>query len=155
MLIILCYKKYWKKLLKDPSKLVYKKFKVSKSSCYLIDREIVDYMLSIDNDLNDAYERLIKYPVFNSITTINNAAEMLDELILKFKTSTLDEYHKVYKLLKNCRNEIINSFNRINDHLISNGGMERANRDAKTIIRTGYVFTNFNRLRNRIMFIKK
>ena len=35
-----------------------------------------------------------------------------------------------------------------------NGGMERANRDVKTIIRHAYGFTNFPRLRNRIMYVK-
>jgi hypothetical protein len=32
--------------------------------------------------------------------------------------------------------------------------MERANRDVKTIIRHAYGYTNFPRLRNRIMFVK-
>ena len=32
--------------------------------------------------------------------------------------------------------------------------MERANRDIKTIIRIGYGYSNFERLRNRIMYIK-
>lgn len=48
----------------------------------------------------------------------------------------------------------INSFNRINGFVISNGGMERANRDIKTIIRISYGYSNFERLRNRIMYIK-
>ena len=79
---------------------------------------------------------------------------MLDELIIKFHNSKIDEYYKSYKLLKNWRQEIINSFHRINGHVISNGGMERANRDIKTIIRHAYGFTNFSRLRNRIMYVK-
>lgn len=32
--------------------------------------------------------------------------------------------------------------------------MERANSDIKTIIRHAYGFTNFSRLRNRIMYVK-
>ena len=80
-------------------------------------------MLSIDNDLKDAYEHL-------------------------------NEYRNSYKLLKNWRQEIINSFHIINGHIISNGRMERANRDIKTIIRHAYGFKNFSRLRNRIMYIK-
>ena len=148
------YKKYWKKLLKDPSKLGYKKFRVNRSGMYLSEHEIVDYMLSIDSNLKEAYELLNEYRNFNSVATINNAAEMLDELIIKFHNSKIDEYHKSYKLLKNWRQEIINSFHRINGHVISNGGMERANRDIKTIIRHAYGFTNFSRLRNRIMYVK-
>ncbi|MBQ6783540.1 MAG: transposase [Acholeplasmatales bacterium] len=44
--------------------------------------------------------------------------------------------------------------NNHNGYIISNGGMELANRDVKTIIRHAYGYTNFPRLRNRIMFIK-
>jgi transposase len=148
------YKKYWKLLLKAPEKLKYKKFKVSKSGMHLSEREIVRYMLSIDKNLKDAYELLNEYRVFNSVATINNAAEWLDELIIKFHNSSLDEFYKAYKLLKKWRNEIINSFNTINGYRISNGGMERANNDIKTIIRHSFGFTNFNRFRNKVMFSK-
>lgn len=148
------YKKFWKKLLQNPDKLGYKKFMVSRSGMYLDDHEIVDYMLSIDKDLKEGYELLNEYRNFNSCATIDNAAEMLDELIIKFHNSSLPEFAKAYRLLKNWRNEIINSFNRINGYVISNGGMERANRDVKTIIRNAYGYSNFKRLRNRIMYIK-
>ncbi len=148
------YKKYWKKLLKDPSKLGYKKFKVNRAGMYLDDHQIVNYMLSIDDELKDAYELLNEYRNFNSCANINNAEEWLDKLIIKFHNSRSDEFYKAYKLLKNWRQEIINSFHRVNGHVISNGGMERANRDVKTIIRHAYGFTNFPRLRNRIMYVK-
>lgn len=148
------YKKYWKKLLQNPEKLGYKKFRVSRSGMYLDDHQIVDYMLSIDKDLKEGYDLLNEYRNFNSCATIYNAEEMLDELIIKFHNSSLPEFNKGYKLLKNWRTEIINSFNKINGFVISNGGMERANRDIKTIIRIGYGYSNFERLRNRIMYIK-
>ena len=48
--------------------------------------------------------------------------------------------------------EIINSFNKINNHKISNGPMERENRDIKTLNGISFGATNFNRMRNRIMF---
>ena len=148
------YKKYWKKLLKAPEKLGFKKFKVTKSGMYLDEHQIVDYMLSIDFELRKGYELLNEYRNFNSCATIENAAEWLDELIIKYHNSPLEEYYKAYKLLKNWRQEIINSFNRINGYIISNGGMERANRDIKTIVRSSYGFSNFERFRNRIMYCK-
>ena len=148
------YKKYWKKLLKAPHKLGYKKYKVTKSGMYLDDHQVVDYMLSIDSELIDAYELLNEYRNFNEVATVENAPEMLDALIVKFHNSPIAEYSKSYKLLKKWRQEIINSFNRVNGYVISNGGMERANRDVKTIIRHAYGYINFPRLRNRIMFVK-
>ena len=148
------YKKYWRKLLKAPENLKYEKFRVSKSGMYLDEHQIVDYMLSIDADLKAGYELLNEYRNYNSCATTINAASWLDELIIKFHNSTLEEFHKAYKLLKNWRQEIINSFNRVNGFIISNGGMERANRDIKTIIRHSFGFTNFGRFRNRVMFCK-
>ena len=97
---------------------------------------------------------LNEYRNFNSHATIDNAAEWLDELMIKFHNSSLEEYYKAYKLLKNWRQEIINSFNRVNGHIISNGGMERANRDIKDIIRASFGFSNFERFRNRVMYCK-
>jgi len=148
------YKKYWRKLLKAPEKLGYKKFQVSRSGQYMNDREIVEYMLSLDPKLRQAYELLNEYRVFNSCATIDNASEWLDELIAKFHSCGLPSFYKSYKLLINWRQEIINSFHIVNGRKISNGGMERANRDVKTIIRHAYGFTNFNRFRNRVMLIK-
>lgn len=148
------YKKYWKLLLKAPDRLGYKKFRVSRSGMYLNEHEITYYMLSIDPNLKEGYELLNEYRNFNSVASIDNASSLLDELIVKFHNSTLEEFYKTYKLLKNWRQEIINSFTRINNHVISNGGMERTNRDIKTIIRQAYGFTNFSRLRNRIMYVK-
>ena len=48
--------------------------------------------------------------------------------------------------------EIINSFNTINGHKITNGPMERVNRDIKTLNGISFGSTNFPRMRNRIMF---
>lgn len=148
------YKKYWKLLLRNPEKLRHVKFKVSKSGMYLSEHEIVENILKLDKDLAAGYELLNEYKNFNSVAKSDNAAAMLDDLIVKFHNSPLKEFYKSYKLLKNWRQEIINSFDTINGHVISNGGMERANRDIKTIIRHAYGFKNFARLRNRIMYVK-
>lgn len=48
--------------------------------------------------------------------------------------------------------EIINSFNKINGHKITNGPMERVNRDIQTIFSISFGSTNFPRVRNRVMF---
>ena len=78
------YKKYWKKLLKEPSRLGYKKFKTKRSGLYLDEHQIVDYMLSIDPELKEAYESLNEYRNFNATVRIENAESELDDLIIKF-----------------------------------------------------------------------
>lgn len=60
--------------------------------------------------------------------------------------------HKIFITIT-AKHEIINSFTRINCHIISNGGIERANRYIKTIISQAYGYNNFSRLRNSIMYI--
>ena len=42
----------------------------------------------------------------------------------------------------------------MNGHVISNGGMERTNRDIGDIIRASFGYSNFERFRNRVMFCK-
>lgn len=50
------YKKYWKILHKDQSKLSHKIIKIKKSNMQLSFRQIIDYMLSFDDTLKLAYE---------------------------------------------------------------------------------------------------
>ena len=54
--------------------------------------------------------------------------------------------------MENWHDEIINSFNTINGHKITNGPMERVNRDIKQIFLSSYGSSNFTRMRNRIMY---
>ncbi len=144
-------KKYNNFLMADIAKLP-DRLKVTHSGMYLTKYQIIDYMLSLDKDLKLAYELKEEYRVFNSTASSENANEWLDELILKFYNSNIEEYYDFIHLLQNWRNEIINSFNKLNGHRISNGPMERVNRDIKTIFSISFGSTNFARVRNRIMF---
>lgn len=146
------FKKYHKFLLIDPSKLPDTPIKVNHSNMYLYKDQIIKYMLELSPELELAYELKEEYRTFNSIATIDNAREWLDELIVKFKESRIKEYIPFWKLLQNWKEEIINSFNRVNGHRISNGPMERLNRDIKTIFGLSFGSTNFTRVRNRIIY---
>ena len=145
-------KKYWKLLSLDPSKLSHNRFKVNKQGQFMSQHEILEYIFTIDKRLQIAYDLLHEYRNFNQTATIDNAEEWLDEIILKFIRSGISQYEKVWKMLKNWRQEIINSFNKINGFRITNGPMERVNRDIKTMFRSSFGSTNFERMRNRIMF---
>ena len=118
---------------------------------YLSFRQIIDYMLSLDDTLKLAYELKEEYLNFNSFAKLNTCEAWLDEIIYKFQTSQITKYISFWKLLKNWRIEIINSFNQINGYRISNGPMERTNRDIKTIFKLSFGSSNFPRMRNRIM----
>lgn len=145
-------KSFWKLLTKDRTKLSHKKFRIGRTRQYMSSFEIIDYMLSIDTKLKLAYELLHEYRNFNDSATELNAQEWFDEIVLKFQNSRIEEYIKAWKLLLNWRVEILNSFKRINGYRVSNGPMERANRDIKTLFRSSFGSTNFTRMRNRIMY---
>lgn len=146
------FKKYHRFLLTDMSRLPDGPIKVNHSNMYLYKEQIVKYMLDLSPELKLAYELKEEYRNFNSSATVENANEWLNELIHKFKLSKIQEYNQFWKLLQNWHDEIVNSFNRVNGFRISNGPMERLNRDIKTIFGLSFGSTNFIRVRNRILF---
>lgn len=94
------YKRYWKLLLKNPSDLSFKRQYVNRYM--MLDQyQIVEYMLSIDQELKEAYKLLNDYKDFNSNKDITPEAAtiQLDDLILDFHYSVVPEYKRVYKML--------------------------------------------------------
>ena len=57
------------------------------------------------------------------------------------------------ELLENWKDEILNSFYRVNGFRISNGPIEKANSEIRKLIKVSYGCSNFTRFRNRIMYI--
>ena len=146
------FKKYFNFLETDLSKLPDHPIRVSHSGMYMTKYQIITFMLSVSNELKLAYELKEDYRSFNCVASIDNAEEMLDELIIKFKASNLKEYAPFWRILINWHDEIINSFNRINGNKITNGPMERINKDIKNLFSISFGSTNFERVRNRIIF---
>lgn len=146
------YKKFWKFLITDLSKLSNEPIKVSKSGMLMSKYGIVENMLSLDSTLTKAYELKEEYRNFVATASIDSASVELDSLISKFKESRIKEYYPFIHIMEDWHDEIINSFHKINNHKITNGPMERVNRDIKTIFGISFGSTNFNRVRNRIMF---
>ena len=65
------------------------------------------------------------------------------------KESRIKEYYPFIHIMENWHDEIINSFNIINNDKITNGPIERVNRDIKTIFGISFGSTNFKRVRNK------
>ena len=145
-------KKFWKITLKDPSKLTYDRFKIMKLDMWLSQKEILFEILKTDPILAKAHDLLNEYREFNKTYNINDCSEKLDLLISMFMSFPNDYYNNIGKMLKNWRQEIINSFIRIDGKRITNGFIERKNKDIKTIIRLANGFTNFTRFRNKVMY---
>ncbi len=94
-------KRYPKLLTRDKSKLGYTKFKVNKQGQYMNEHEIVEYILSLDEQLKKAYNIYQEYLVSNQIATIDMAEQWLNQLIDDYKASNITEYVPAWKLLEN------------------------------------------------------
>ncbi len=147
------YKKYNKFLLRDFSSIYSGQIKVNRNGMVLDKYQILEYMLSLDDELRLAYDLKEEYRSFNLSASILDAKDRLLELIDKFKASKIKEFYPFIKTIKNWFNEIVNSFNQINGKRISNGPMERTNRTIKQLFYNGFGFTNFDRTRKRIIYI--
>ena len=114
--------------------------------------EIRNYLFSIDEDLKNAYFLKERYREFNLTANYETCDKELDELIDEFLNSKHDEFRTFGKLLFHWKKEIKNSFIRHHGFRLSNGPIEGANSRIKTILKSANGYTNFNRLRNRIMY---
>lgn len=119
---------------------------------YINHRQIMELLFERFPDLKLAYELKEGYITFNTNSNINNAKEELAEQIKLFGESNLKEYVEFYNILINWNTEIINSFVIINGRRINNSYIESRNNNIEHLIYNAYGFTNFKRMRNRIMY---
>lgn len=114
--------------------------------------EILKYLLSIDDNLRYAYRLKEKYREFNLTADYDTCEEEFVMLINEFLDSHLIEFREFGRLLTRWKTEIKNSFKRIGGRRLSNGAIEGVNSRIKTIIKNANGYSNFFRLRNKIMF---
>lgn len=124
------------------------------------------YLLEIDTDLAYAYNLKQEYQEFNLTAKYETCDEELDKLISDFRTSHLSEFREFGKLLHHWRNEIKNSFIKMDAYTtnkktneiisikkrLSNGPMEGCNSRIKCIIKNANGYRNFDRFRKRVLF---
>ena len=127
--------------------------------------EIRKYLLSIDPDLAYAYNLKKEYQEFNYTASFDTCDEELNKLINDFRLSHLKEFQEFGKLLNHWKNEIKNSFIRVNVRIkdkkgnfiivkkrLSNGPMEGCNSRIKCLIKNANGYRNFDRFRKRVFF---
>lgn len=111
-------------------------------------------ILEIDDELNKAYELKEAYRHFNSKATFESAPSELDILIAMFSEANIKEYEEFVSIMKNWRQEIINSFiiSDVTGNRLSNARSETMNAGIKTHIRISKGLANFNRFRKRMLY---
>ena len=77
----------------------------------------------------------------------------LELIISNYKLSTIVGFQKLGNTLKFWKKEIINSFHTYDGRKLSNGPIEGRNRTVKVILRLANGYTNFDRFRNRVLYV--
>ena len=80
-----------------------------KLDMYLNYGDILELILSINEEIRKAYELKEEYMIFNSKMNIDEARENFDVLLDNFIRANIYEYTEFVTLLKNWKEEIINS----------------------------------------------
>ena len=114
--------------------------------------QLLDLILKISPELNEAYLIKDRYLLFNSCCDFHNAEKDFNDILYFISKSKIPEMIAIYKMLNNWTEEILNSFIVINGRRLSNGIMESRNSIVKLIKKTGNGYVNFARFRNRCMY---
>lgn len=128
------------------------RYKIPKLNTYYSKTHLMQYLLSIDEELKAAYLLKENYREFNKTADYETCEERLNVLIGQFRHSKSKEMRTVSKMLKHWQVEIKNSFVRVGKRRLSNGPIENMNSQIKTIIKTSNGYKDFRRLRNRILY---
>lgn len=120
--------------------------------------QIRKYLLDIDERLEKGYWLFSRYLEFNKTASYETCREELEILIEDFFDSKLPTFIYVAKTLSNWKEYIINSFITIDvgdnrKRRLSNGPIEGINAQIQTIKSNGHGYLNFNRFRNRCVYV--
>lgn len=111
-------------------------------------------ILEIDDELQLAYDLKESYRNFNSHSTYATAPKDLDELIDAFTEADIKEYEEFIGIMKNWRQEIINSFivSDVTGDRLSNAKSEAMNKQIQVHINISNGLSNFKRFRKRMLY---
>lgn len=115
-------------------------------------RQLLDMILSIDEQLSEGYRLKEEYIMFNSKADFDSASECLDTIIDDFIMAGIPEYEEFITLQKNWREEIINSFIRYRNRRLNSGVAESINQNVSSLIYNTKGIRNSERRRKRIMY---
>ena len=145
-------------ILKNRDDLDYEEYELDPIlNAHVTDLYICDEVLKIHPDLKAAYNIKEEYIAFNdeeprTFPGRQEKEKQLESLIRKMMLSNIEEMKDCAKTLKNWKEEILNSFEWIDDRRLSNGPIEGKNNYIKKIISNANGLSNFQRARNKFMY---
>ena len=151
-------KKYKYILLSEFDNISDKKFYNKKLRGWYDKHSMRKLMLSIDPKLKLAYELYSRYLEFNKTYSYESAKLELEELIDEFFYSDIKPFIEVAKTISHWKEYILNSFILVDSEdgthkrRLSNGPIEGINSQIEKINVNGNGYTNFFRLRKRLIY---
>lgn len=115
-------------------------------------QDLIASILSIDPELEVAYMLKEDYLTLNQQCSFDDVESALDNYIERLELYDVPEFRSVKRSLRNWKQEIINSFNKVNGRRISNGPVESVNARIKLIKFSSNGYTNFERFRKRVLY---
>lgn len=125
---------------------------ISQLNRYANNREIMNTLFERFPDLEKAYRIFIAYMDFNRTAAYETAPQMISDIIELIAKEDLRQFDDFYNMLIRWQKEIINSFICVDGKRINNSIMESVNSQVQMILITGFGYSNFKRLRNRILY---
>jgi len=117
----------------------------------------VDYVLRKYPELNEVYQAREEFNKYS--TKLHYWEESRRNLVFfinKFGASQSEELLEISKTFKNWFDEIVNSYAKNTVHFcLTNAFAEANNNNIQTLIDIGYGYGNFERLRNRVIYINR
>lgn len=145
-------KKYSWMIRKNPRNVKGRFYFIHKHKFSKYSLDILNHLLSSDDELKEIYNLRNMYQSFNSDNNIISAKENLEQLIDVFVNHEIFEIRRYGRTLYLWFDEIVNSFTKHKGKRYNNGPLESRNRQIKTILKNAYGFKNFVRFRARVMY---
>lgn len=116
--------------------------------------DIKNMLLSISDELKDAYYLKELYQQFNKEATYDNAEDQLNRIISVFQNYNIKEYNDFISTVIQWKKEIINSFihSPVTNNRLSNAKTEAMNNGIRKNISCSNGLSNFNRFRKRMIY---
>jgi len=148
-------KKNWKLFLMKRFDLKDNKFVNHRTGVVHYTLDSIDMVLKAFPDLFDIY--WAKEEFSSSMLKLHNYDETknrIDFFINKFSKSLNKELNNIGNTFKNWYKEIVNSYSKNTYGVVLTNAMAESNNNyIQTLINIGYGYTNFNRLRKRILYM--
>lgn len=113
---------------------------------------LVQRMIELDPELESAYLLKDDYLKLNASCDAAGLRDRFDAYLDAVRDFNIPEFQSVGRTLLKWREEILNSFDRVDGRRISNGPIESANGRIKVIKRNGCGYANFERFRMRVLY---